>query len=107
MVQGTAVRAFAAMLKALYERAGSPTLAALVRQGGLRQPPVVLSRSSLSDWLAGRSVPSQQPVVQFYQPTDLCIGVTGEPGESVGRGMAVPGQRVHLVVREALLDDRG
>ncbi|MEU9523227.1 hypothetical protein [Streptomyces sp. NPDC048224] len=53
------------MLKALYERAGSPTLAALVRQGGLRQPPVVLSRSSLSDWLAGRSVPSQQPVVQF------------------------------------------
>ncbi|MGW3976765.1 hypothetical protein [Streptomyces mirabilis] len=41
------------------------------------------------------------------QPADLCIGVAGEPGEGVGRGMAVPGQRVHLVVREALLDDRG
>ncbi len=65
MVQGTAVGAFAVMLKALYERAGSPTLAAVVRQGGLRQPPAVLSTSSLSDWLAGRSVPSQRPVVQF------------------------------------------
>ncbi|MEU5797353.1 hypothetical protein ABZ800_28080 [Streptomyces sp. NPDC047813] len=63
--EGAAVRVFAAMLKALYERAGSPTLAALVRQGGLRQPSVVLSTSSLSDWLAGRSVPSQQSVVQF------------------------------------------
>ncbi|WP_430379787.1 hypothetical protein [Streptomyces sp. B1-3] len=65
MEQGAAVRVFAAMLKDLYERAGSPTLSALVRQGGLQQPPVVLSRSSLSDWLAGRSVPSQQLVVQF------------------------------------------
>ncbi|MFF4422899.1 hypothetical protein ACFY04_19310 [Streptomyces sp. NPDC001549] len=41
------------------------------------------------------------------QPADLCIGVAGEPGEGIGRGMAVPGQRVHLVVREAQLDDRG
>ncbi|MFC7811137.1 hypothetical protein [Streptomyces olivaceus] len=65
MEQGAAVRVFAAMLKDLHERAGSPTLSALVRQGRLHQPPVVLSMSSLSDWLAGRSVPSQQPVVQF------------------------------------------
>ncbi|MGW5768645.1 hypothetical protein ACWEVY_05785 [Streptomyces longwoodensis] len=65
MEQGAAVPVFAAMLKDLYERAGSPTLSALVRQGGLQQPPVVLNTSSLSDWLAGRSVPSQQPVVQF------------------------------------------
>lgn len=63
--QGAAVRVFAAMLKALYERAGAPTLSALVRQGRLQQPPVMLSTSSLSDWLAGRSVPSRQPVVQF------------------------------------------
>ena len=40
------------------------------------------------------------------QPTDLCIRVAGEPGEGVSRRMAVPGQRVYLVVREALLYDR-
>ncbi|MGW7793610.1 hypothetical protein ACWGKX_40045, partial [Streptomyces tricolor] len=65
MEQGTAVRAFAAMLKGLYEQAGSPTLAALARQGERHRPRVELSTSSLSDWLAGRSVPSQQQVVQF------------------------------------------
>ncbi|MER5905158.1 hypothetical protein ABT150_34610 [Streptomyces mirabilis] len=65
MEQSTAVRAFTAMLKGLYEGAGSPTLAALVRQGERHQPRVELSTSSLSDWLAGRSVPSQQQVVQF------------------------------------------
>jgi hypothetical protein len=63
--QGTAVRVFAAMLKGLYERAGSPTLAALVRQGAQHRPCVNLSKSSLSDWLAGQSVPSQQQAVQF------------------------------------------
>jgi hypothetical protein len=63
--QGAAVEAFAAMLRGLYERAGSPTLGAVVRQGARHQPGVELSTSSLSDWLAGRSVPSQQQVVQF------------------------------------------
>ncbi|MEU2956400.1 hypothetical protein [Streptomyces xanthochromogenes] len=65
MEQGTAVRAFASMLRALHESAGSPTLTALVRLGRRQQPPVGLTTSSLSDWLAGQSVPSQQRVVQF------------------------------------------
>jgi hypothetical protein len=83
--QGTAVRAFAAMLRALYERAGSPTLSALVRQGRVQQPPVVVSTSSLSDWLAGRSVPSQQPVVQFLV---VCLA---QQARQVGRAGAPAG----------------
>ncbi|WP_175411409.1 hypothetical protein [Streptomyces sp. TRM64462] len=85
MEQGAAVRVFAAMLKALYERAGAPTLSALVRQGRLQQPPVVLSTSSLSDWLAGRSVPSRQPVVQF-----LVVGLARQARQA-GRAGAPAG----------------
>ncbi|MFC8965495.1 hypothetical protein [Streptomyces sp. NPDC057094] len=65
MEQGTVFRAFTAMLKGLYERAGSPALSVLVRQGQQQQPPIELSTSSLSDWLAGQSVPSQARVVQW------------------------------------------
>ncbi|MET8790489.1 hypothetical protein [Streptomyces pseudogriseolus] len=85
MEQGAAVRVFAAMLKALYERAGAPTLSALVRQGRLQQPPVVLNTSSLSDWLAGRSVPSQQLVVQF-----LVVGLARQARQA-GRAGAPAG----------------
>ncbi|MGW6958775.1 AAA family ATPase [Streptomyces chartreusis] len=65
MEQGAAVRAFAGVLKGLYERAGSPTLSALVREGLRQRPPISLTRSSLSEWLAGRSVPSQERAVRF------------------------------------------
>jgi len=82
--QGTAARAFAAMLKDLYERAGSPPLAAVVRQGRLQRPSVGLSTSSLSDWLAGRSVLSQARVVQFlvsfFAQQARQAGRAGAPG---------------------------
>lgn len=41
------------------------------------------------------------------QRANLRLGVAGEPGDSVGRGVPVPGQGVHHAVREALLDERG
>ncbi|GAA4561156.1 hypothetical protein GCM10023097_77060 [Streptomyces collinus] len=82
--QGTAARAFTAMLKDLYEGAGSPPLAAVVRQGRLQRPSVGLSTSSLSDWLAGRSVPSQARVVQFlvsfFAQQARQTGRAGAPG---------------------------
>ncbi|GAA4145615.1 hypothetical protein GCM10022285_50720 [Streptomyces tunisiensis] len=82
--QGTAARAFAAMLKGLYERAGSPPLAAVVRQGRLQRPAVGLSTSSLSEWLSGRSVPSQARVVQFlvsfFAQQARQAGRAGAPG---------------------------
>lgn len=72
------------MLKDLYERAGSPPLAAVVRQGRLQRPSVGLSTSSLSDWLAGRSVLSQARVVQFlvsfFAQQARQAGRAGAPG---------------------------
>ncbi|MFE5328188.1 tetratricopeptide repeat protein [Embleya sp. NPDC056575] len=45
-------------LRELWERAGSPTYAKLVRQGAGQQPAVVLNPGVLSDWLNGRGVPA-------------------------------------------------
>ncbi|MFE5331311.1 transcriptional regulator [Embleya sp. NPDC056575] len=45
-------------LRKLYERAGSPTYATLVRQGAGQEQPVVLSTTVLSDWFNGRGVPA-------------------------------------------------
>ena len=56
---------FAAALRALREAAGSPTLAVLVRQASAQRPPLKVSTSSLSDWLTGKYVPSDQPVALF------------------------------------------
>jgi hypothetical protein len=54
---------FSAALRALWEEAGRPTYSALSRRAvGY---PVSLSRSSLSDWMTGRSVPAEPSVVQF------------------------------------------
>lgn len=65
MERQTAAQAFAAVLDNLYRRAGRPTLGALVRLGQKQVPPVSLSTSSLGDWLAGKSVPSNQAAVAF------------------------------------------
>ncbi|WP_432177125.1 AAA family ATPase [Streptomyces sp. Tue6028] len=85
MEQGTAAGAFAAMLRDLYGRAGSPTLMTLVRQGRRQQPSVGLNTSSLSDWLAGRSVPGQQRVVQFL------VTYLAQQAALAGRAGAPPG----------------
>lgn len=58
-------RRFADELRRLYERAGKPTLAELVRQGRSQRPPVMLSDSSISAWLSGRSVPSKFSAVAY------------------------------------------
>jgi hypothetical protein len=44
----------------LYETAGAPTLASLVNLGKQQRPPARISDTTLSDWLAGKSVPSRQ-----------------------------------------------
>ncbi|MFD0009010.1 hypothetical protein ACFVJ4_42590 [Streptomyces sp. NPDC127178] len=85
MEQGAALQAFAAMLKSLYERAGSPTLAALEREGRRQHPPVSLTRSSLSDWLAGRSVPSRERAVR------VLVGYLAEQARLAGRAGAPAG----------------
>ncbi|MBU2666082.1 hypothetical protein KOI35_21440 [Actinoplanes bogorensis] len=56
---------FAEELQRLYLDAGSPEYRRLIQQAASRQPPVVLSDSSLSDWLNGKSVPSNQAAVRF------------------------------------------
>ncbi|WP_217213721.1 hypothetical protein [Streptomyces sp. AC550_RSS872] len=85
MEQGTALQAFAAMLKSLYERAGSPTLAALEREGRRQRPPVSLTKSSLSDWLAGQSVPSRERAVRAL------VGYLAEQARLAGRAGAPAG----------------
>ncbi|GGV52424.1 hypothetical protein [Streptomyces spectabilis] len=47
--------AFAVHLKTLYQQAGEPTYALLIRQGQQQKPPVKLTNSSIGDWLTGRS----------------------------------------------------
>ena len=65
MERQTAAQAFAAVLDDLHRRAGRPTLGALVRLGQKQVPSVSLTTSSLGDWLAGKSVPSNQAAVGF------------------------------------------
>lgn len=61
----TAVQAFAGTLSELRRKAGQPTLGALIRQAARQVPPVSLNPSSLSDWLTGKSVPSDRVAVAF------------------------------------------
>jgi hypothetical protein len=63
--RATPAAEFAAELRQLYEAAGSPKHAVLVRQGGAQNPPVRLNVKSLSDWLGGVSVPSRPIAVRF------------------------------------------
>ncbi|MFD1541892.1 hypothetical protein [Nonomuraea guangzhouensis] len=56
---------FSRALAELYEHAGSPTYAELIRQAAAQRPPMKVTDSSLSDWLAGVSVPSSPRIVAF------------------------------------------
>jgi hypothetical protein len=51
--------------RALYEAAGSPTLASLVNLGLQQRPPAQVADSTLSDWLTRRGVPGRQSSRQF------------------------------------------
>ncbi|MFI6518273.1 hypothetical protein ACIBF1_22140 [Spirillospora sp. NPDC050679] len=73
-----AAERFAAALRELYEAAGSPLVRQLVRQGAAQQPPVKLTATSFSDWLAGKSVPSRPRAVEFL--TAFLNGRVTDPG---------------------------
>ncbi len=51
---------FAAALKELFDQAGRPEYALIVRHGQLQSPPVGFKPQTLSDWFSGRSVPSNR-----------------------------------------------
>ena len=56
---------FSALLRALYESAGSPDLATLNRQAKKQNPPLKLSDATLSDWLRGKSIPTKMREFRF------------------------------------------
>lgn len=56
---------FDAELRLLYEAAGAPVLASLVRRGRDRVPAVSLNDASLCDWLSGKSVPREPSTLRF------------------------------------------
>lgn len=61
----TAAEQFAIELRALHTAAGSPEYRKIVSQAVRQDPPVGLSDSSLSDWLGGKSVPSNPRTLRF------------------------------------------
>jgi hypothetical protein len=62
---GPARTLFTQNLQALYKQARSPSLRTIIKRGRSQDPPVKLSVSSLSDWLTGKSVPSDPEAVRF------------------------------------------
>src|SRR5690349_5798423 len=52
---------FSALLRELYEAAGSPDLATLTRQAKDQRPSLKLSDATLSDWFSGKSIPTKEP----------------------------------------------
>src|SRR5262249_20227267 len=54
--RASAAERFGAALRELYEAAGSPTRAALVRWGAGQQPPLRFNEKTLSDWLSSEKV---------------------------------------------------
>ncbi|MEU8842982.1 tetratricopeptide repeat protein [Streptomyces roseus] len=71
---------FWAELAAVYESAGRPTLARLVRLGNQQTPRVKIAMSTLNDWLNGRSVPRRgydryvMALVDFLQQEAARLG---------------------------------
>ncbi|MFB8123083.1 SAV_2336 N-terminal domain-related protein [Streptomyces bacillaris] len=57
--------AFTGDLRALYVRAGSPSLAELVREAAAETPPLDLQVATLRSWLDGRSVPAEAPAFDW------------------------------------------
>jgi hypothetical protein len=62
---GASAALFADRLQRLYEAAGSPEYRLVVERAARQRPAIHLSDSSLSDWLTGKSVPSNQVAVRF------------------------------------------
>ncbi|GAA0903015.1 hypothetical protein [Virgisporangium aurantiacum] len=60
-----AAEMLAGELRSLHRAAGEPTLATLVRQAGRQQPPIKLNDATISDWLNGKSVPSDPAALRF------------------------------------------
>lgn len=57
---------FHAELRKLYEQAGAPTAAALIRQAPMWKPPLrPPAPQTVSDWLTGKSLPASQNAVCF------------------------------------------
>ncbi|MWK35695.1 Kinesin light chain 2 [Actinomadura sp. J1-007] len=56
---------YAAALNGLWEAAGRPPHRELARQGTAQRPPVKIAKSSWSDWINGRNVPSNSRVAGF------------------------------------------
>ncbi|RKT20053.1 tetratricopeptide repeat protein [Streptomyces sp. 1114.5] len=56
---------FAARLRTLYEQAGKPTYATLIRQADRQDPSVKLTTSSIADWLRGTSTPADGRPFRF------------------------------------------
>jgi hypothetical protein len=56
---------FAAVLRELYEKAGSPPPSELRRQGLDQRPKVTLASSTVDEWLKGISTPSKPDAVMF------------------------------------------
>ncbi|MFF4361593.1 tetratricopeptide repeat protein [Streptomyces sp. NPDC001604] len=55
-----------AELNALYEAAGSPTLASMASLGAKQLPPVKVSLSSVAGWLKGPAVPSAGAYTRYF-----------------------------------------
>jgi HEAT repeat protein len=84
-------RQFADELRRLYELAGKPTLAELVRQGRAQRPPVALSDSSISAWLSGRSVPAKFSAVAYL--VRYLAAKTSGSGSGSGVDLSLPNWR--------------
>ncbi|MGI5204726.1 tetratricopeptide repeat protein [Spirillospora sp. CA-108201] len=56
---------WARALRALWEAAGRPTGAAIIRQAAAQNPPVKVTTSSWSDWYNGKNVPSKAGTAQW------------------------------------------
>jgi hypothetical protein len=61
----TAAERFAVDLRALHTAAGSPEYRKIVSQAARQDRPVKLTDSSLSDWLGGKSVPTNPRTLRF------------------------------------------
>ncbi|WP_067466516.1 NACHT domain-containing protein [Actinomadura macra] len=72
-----AAQLFADALSELYERAGSPSSGQLKARVAARQPGLVLSPTSLGEWLSGKSVPSRTKV--FDALINALQELAGEP----------------------------
>jgi tetratricopeptide (TPR) repeat protein len=84
--RGTAVEELARALRTLYDQADRPLFDKLIREGKEQGLPVTLSRSSLSDWLHGKSVPSSAKAFSFLVTFLEAEAVRRDPGHLRAKG---------------------